>query len=402
MTDAVQPRRTQAWFTRALLLALGAALVALAIFGVRETADRPTTIPYGEFLDQLDAGNVASVTFQGTQIDGHFKQPVADVASKNTAALTVFRSRVPDFGDPTLFPELRKQHATIGVATSQWFGLGVGGTAILGVLGAFLLAKPMLLFIAAAFVAGLVRVARGGKMDIRSTLSMVPMFRSVADSSDKQKEAAADSPRVGDGRAPKEDEMTDAAQRPWYMRASVWALGAVLLLGVAAFGVMEMINRPAAIAYGDFLDQLDANNVASVTFAGTQIDGAFKQPVGRAAANGRAPQTAFRSEAPAFGDPTLLPELRKQHVPFNVVSSSNWVSWLGKLPWPMVLLIGGLLIAGLIKLMRGEKAPVGSTSTHTMMGFITDLFGNKDQATNPPAGNSARAPQKARFPINPP
>lgn len=196
MTDAAQPRRSRPWYKRPTLWIACVVLAALAVFGVIEMGSRPTTIRYSNFLDQLDASNIASVTFAGTQIDGHFKQPVVETGASNGASLTIFRSRVPDFGDPTLFPELRANHVTIGVASSQLFGLGT--TAIIGVLGAFLLAKPMMLLIAAAFVAGLVRVARGGKMDVKSFLAMVPMFSSVAGQSAKQKEPSGNSPRLGD------------------------------------------------------------------------------------------------------------------------------------------------------------------------------------------------------------
>jgi hypothetical protein len=36
--------------------------------------------PYGTFLDQLEAGNIASVTFEGNEIKGRFKHPIGDVA----------------------------------------------------------------------------------------------------------------------------------------------------------------------------------------------------------------------------------------------------------------------------------------------------------------------------------
>jgi hypothetical protein len=196
MTDGAQPHGGRPWYKRPVVWIVFVVLAVLLVAGLMEMGKSPATIRYSDFLDQLDAGNVASVTFAGTRIDGRFKAPVTETASG--AALTAFRSRVPDFGDPSLFPELRGRHVTIGVASSQWFGLGVGGTAILGVIAAFLLAKPMLLVIAAAFIAGLVRVARGGKMDIHSILSMMPMFRSVSDQSAKEKKSNGASPRVGD------------------------------------------------------------------------------------------------------------------------------------------------------------------------------------------------------------
>lgn len=193
MTDIAQPHHARPWYKRPLLWIGFIIIVALVIFAVRQFSSGPATIRYSDFLDQLDAGNIASVNFSGSQIDGQFKQPVATNGVAKGAPLTVFRSQAPSFGDPTLLPELRKEHVAIGVGSSQW--LGTGTAAALGVVGAFLLAKPMLLIIAAAFIAGLVRVARGGKMDIRSILSMVPMFRSVSAHDGKDQHSGGESPR---------------------------------------------------------------------------------------------------------------------------------------------------------------------------------------------------------------
>ena len=195
MTDIAQHHHlTRPWYKRPLVWLLGVVVVALVGFGIVKSSGGPAATPYGKFLDQLDAGNVASVTFQGTRIDGRFEHAIADTNGKPQQS---FYTRAPEFGDPSLLPELRKEHVAIGVASSQWLGTGVA--AVLGIIGAFLLAKPMLLIIAAAFIAGLVRVARGGKMDIRSILSMLPMFRSVAahDGKEGQSESRGDSPRVG-------------------------------------------------------------------------------------------------------------------------------------------------------------------------------------------------------------
>jgi hypothetical protein len=64
--------------------------------------------------------------------------------------------------------------------------------------------------------------------------------------------------------------------RPWWMRPPVWFIGiAVALLFVLA--MFEMTGKPAATSYGTFRDQLDAGNIASVIFQGTQIDGRFKR-----------------------------------------------------------------------------------------------------------------------------
>ena len=397
MAQVAQPHHMRPWYRRPPVWVGFVVLVALAVFGVTQIGSGPAAIRYSDFLDQLDAGNVASVTFSGTQVDGHFKKPVAVTGVINGLPLTLFRSHVPDFGDPTLLPALRNKHVAIGVGSSQWVGAGV--VAILGVIGVFILAKPMLLVIAAALIVGLIRVARGGKMDIRSILSKLPMFRAMSDESGKQKEAAEDSPRVSKCPVRTKDEMADAAHhhcsRAWHLRPPVWILG-VILVSLAVFGVVEATNRPVAIPYSDFLAQLDAGNVASVTFKGTQIDGRFNHPVAQAAAKGTAAQTIFRSQVPDFGDPTLLPELRKERVVVDVVSASNWASWLGRLPWPLVLIIGAMFIVGLVRFKRGDKAPAGSARpTHPIKGLITGLFSKKNQEMDHREGSATKAPPSA-------
>ena len=193
--------------------------------------------------------------------------------------------------------------------------------------------------------------------------------------------------------------MADAAHhhctRPLYLRPPVWALG-VVLLGLAAFGIVKFNSRPspAALSYSDFLAQLDADNVASVTFSGTRIDGKFKRTVERAATSGTAAKAIFRSQVPTVGDPTLLPELRKEHVVIDVTSSSSWTSWLGRLPWPLVLVAVFILVAGLMKLVQGKKTTDGSADAvrqTPMAGLVSALFEKPAQA----ASGDNPAPPKA-------
>ncbi len=194
MTDAAQHRHRRVWYKRPPVWILAALVAGFAAYALLGRGQDPVRIGYSEFLDQVDAGNVSNVTFVGLQIDGHFKQPVARANAAGGAALTTFHARAPDFGDPALLPALRRQHVAIDAASSNWSGLA--GLAVLGALAAFLLAKPMLLIIVAAFVAGLVRVARGGTMDVRAILSMLPMFRTLSAHGDKEKDVGGDSPRA--------------------------------------------------------------------------------------------------------------------------------------------------------------------------------------------------------------
>ena len=165
------------------------------------------------------------------------------------------------------------------------------------------------------------------------------------------------------------------------MRPPVWVLGAVLV-ALAVFGVTKTTNGPAAIPYSNFLDQLDAGNVASVTFQGTEIDGRFKHPLNAAASNSATQADIFRSRVPDFGDPTLISELRKQRVVIDVVSSSSWTRLLGGLPLPMLLMLGAIVIAGIVRLWRGGNAQSGPAMPmhpmQGMVGLVSGLFGRQD------------------------
>jgi cell division protease FtsH len=180
------------------------------------------------------------------------------------------------------------------------------------------------------------------------------------------------------------------------MRPPVWALG-VILLAAALFGIVDMVDQPPTMSYSDFLDQLDAGNVAGVTIKGTQIDGSFKHAVGQAAPIGTASQTVFHSQVPDFGDPALMPELRKEHVAIDVVSSSSWTRLLGGLPLPMLLMLGAIVIAGIVKLLRGGKSQLGSNfpmhPMQGMVGLVSGLFSTKDQVGTPPCND--QTPPKA-------
>jgi ATP-dependent Zn protease len=189
--------------------------------------------------------------------------------------------------------------------------------------------------------------------------------------------------------------MTDMAHhhctRPWYMRPPVWVLGLVVV-GLIVFGVVESIGGPPVTPYSNFLAQLDAGNVASVTFQGTQIEGRFKHPVAASTANGKE-QGAFHSRVPDIGDPTLLPELRQEHVAIDVVASANWTAWLGRLPWPIMVFIAFILVAGFVRLVRGRNAPAagGGMPIHPpMMALFSGLFGKQDQPT-PTGGDGSQS-----------
>lgn len=189
--------------------------------------------------------------------------------------------------------------------------------------------------------------------------------------------------------------MTQAMEhchRPWWKRPPFWFIvsAAVLLLSVA---VIEQTDKRAPTPYGTFLDQVEAGNIASVTFQGTEIVGRFKHPSDNSPSGGTAQSDSFRSRVPDFGDPTLIPALRKQHVAIDVASPSAWTWLLGRVPWPMLIFVGAMLVVGFVRLVRGGKTPSGSAApalpAHGMMGLlVSGLFAKQRPGESPPTRDS--------------
>lgn len=169
--------------------------------------------------------------------------------------------------------------------------------------------------------------------------------------------------------------------RPWWRRPMLWAIALAAVLGLIVLAVVEQINRPAAISYGIFLDQLETGNIASVSLRGTEIDGRLKQ------ASNSEGQNAFRTRVPDFGDPGLITALRHHQVAIDVVSSTSWVRVRSGVPLPMLFFAGGLLVVGLVRLVRGQKGqsgpPVPMHPIQGMMALVSGLFTPQQDASAP-------------------
>ncbi len=126
MADMSHHHCSRPWYLRPPVWLLGALLLGLGAFAVAQIVARPAAIPYGVFFDQLDAGNVASVEFQGVQIEGRFKRAVAVSAAEGATPQLAFRSQVPELGDGALIPELRKQRVTFDAASSSSWSSSLG------------------------------------------------------------------------------------------------------------------------------------------------------------------------------------------------------------------------------------------------------------------------------------
>jgi ATP-dependent Zn protease len=191
--------------------------------------------------------------------------------------------------------------------------------------------------------------------------------------------------------------MTDATQHhhctvPWWRRPPVLLVG-IVVLALAIFTIYEVAGVPAATPYGTFLDQLEAGNVASVRFQGTQIIGTFKHPVDAPATNNATQVNTFRTRMPDFGDPTLIAELRQRHVAIDVTSSSSWTRLLAGIPLPMLFFLGFIIVAIVIRFVRGGKAPSTTPMPmhpmQGMIGLVSGLFGKQGQPANPPTSDGS-------------
>jgi len=109
-------RSPRFWVTLLVLLAINWLLVPLLL---PEAQDR-ITVPYTFFKQQVAAGNVAEITSRGEDIQGVFRQPVADPnpstatptapAGQPPQTYTKFATIRPAFDDPELLP-LLEQHS---------------------------------------------------------------------------------------------------------------------------------------------------------------------------------------------------------------------------------------------------------------------------------------------------
>lgn len=180
--------------------------------------------------------------------------------------------------------------------------------------------------------------------------------------------------------------------RPWWKRPPVWFVGIALVVVLLVVVTVETPGNSNLLPYSVFLDQLEAGNVASVVFQGTEINGRLKQPSANASSSGTAQSDSFSSRTPDIGDPSLISELRRQHVMIDVHAPSAWASLLERVPWPILFVIGVALIAGLVRLVRGGKTAAGSVRSmhpmHGMVQLISGLFGKPQQSASPPSNAS--------------
>ncbi|WP_081859296.1 ATP-dependent zinc metalloprotease FtsH [Desulfohalovibrio reitneri] len=111
-------------FWRIVLIILAAWLAMNLLTGGRNEP----LIDYTMFLNQVERGNVESVTLEGREVTGVFKEPVqigdAPANGAKPAKNERFTTHVPDFGDDDLLSTLREQGVSVKTLPARdrgWF-----------------------------------------------------------------------------------------------------------------------------------------------------------------------------------------------------------------------------------------------------------------------------------------
>ena len=198
-------------------------------------------------------------------------------------------------------------------------------------------------------------------------------------------------------------EADKALSAPWWRSHRAWWVAGIvvllaMLIGIGFGFIVEQGGRPSLTPYGAFLDQLDAGNVAAVTFRGMEIDGRFRHPIAGASPADPTRRDAFSSRVPDFGDPTLIAKLRRHHVVIDVAAASHWISPRVGLPWLILLLLGAAVITALVRLARGGKtrSQPGSNAQpmQAVLTSVSRLFVKPPRVEEPAArkSNEPKAP----------
>jgi len=102
------PKRPSLWVLLGLLLALD----WFFVLAFQPTTPARVTVPYSYLVSQIHASNVASVTGQGSTIQGTFRHSVTYPAQNGTTS-TLFATTRPTFADDNLLNELLGEGAVV-------------------------------------------------------------------------------------------------------------------------------------------------------------------------------------------------------------------------------------------------------------------------------------------------
>ena len=123
---------------------------------------------------------------------------------------------------------------------------------------------------------------------------------------------------------PEEESQEKSSPRPKWTRFLPWIL--LIVFFVAAWFLPSLLGQGGAqsaetVSYTTFVEQVNANNVKSVTITDYTVTGAFASPV--PSADGTTKSTQFTTTVPQFGNDELITFLQQHNVAITVQPSSS-------------------------------------------------------------------------------
>lgn len=148
------------------------------------------------------------------------------------------------------------------------------------------------------------------------------------------------------------------------MKNPQWRMG---LLVIATFAILIVWNltqqtgppRQYTISYSQFLEQLDANNINSVTIKKLMVSGELKEDKDIFISNGKTSFKVknFQTFLPSFQGEDLLAKLKEKSVYIDVASSEElspfWQFMVGLLPWVLIIGVWIFIMRGAQKVQGG-------------------------------------------------
>jgi len=111
---------------RILIWVLLIGLVAPWLWNLLGSGASASEVSYSSFREQLEAGNIVSVTISGEEIMGRFEEPVAkEMPTGEMTEVSEFVTYVPSVGDDELMPLLVEQGVVVTTEPANGFPWGV-------------------------------------------------------------------------------------------------------------------------------------------------------------------------------------------------------------------------------------------------------------------------------------
>ncbi len=137
-SDSGETPQRRWWQNPALWLVVGLLLSGALLLGLLGVGGQPSQhIGYSVFVQQVEAGNVRSVTISGYDLTGTFKSPIRVTSGKSP--VSDFATTVPEFGNSDLLALLDQHQVAVDVRPvtdlgTLWIVVGLAGPLILGLL----------------------------------------------------------------------------------------------------------------------------------------------------------------------------------------------------------------------------------------------------------------------------